>query len=212
MRSIPDGFRQGTEPMRSIPDGFRQGTEPVRSIPDGFRQGTEPVRSIPDGFRQGTEPVRSIPDGFRQGTEPSTSKQQTRTVSCKGEVIDGRCYEFNPTPMSFQDAEASCRSLAPNAELSSVTSDNLHARLVSLVTSGGDRTPVLTWLGGRVKNQQGSWVDGSEWSYSDWMPGHPNIHTDKPVCVEMFKIDQSWWTAADCELKRASICSYPVSA
>lgn len=30
-------------------------------------------------------------------------------------------------------------------------------------------------------------MDGSEWKYSDWMPGHPNIHTDKPVCVEMFK-------------------------
>lgn len=41
------------------------------------------------------------------------------------------------------------------------------------------------------QNQQGSWVDGSEWSYSDWMPGHPNIHTDKPVCVEMFKIGKN---------------------
>ncbi|XP_018557288.2 uncharacterized protein LOC108900618 [Lates calcarifer] len=51
---LPDGFRQGTEPMMSIPDGFKQGTEPLVSIPDGFRQGTEPLVSIPDGFRQGT--------------------------------------------------------------------------------------------------------------------------------------------------------------
>lgn len=41
------------------------------------------------------------------------------------------------------------------------------------------------------QNQQGSWEDGSEWNYSDWMPGHPNIHTDKPVCVEMFKIGKN---------------------
>lgn len=41
------------------------------------------------------------------------------------------------------------------------------------------------------QNQQASWVDGSEWSYSDWMPGHPNIHTEKPVCVEMFKIGKN---------------------
>eukprot|EP00064_Thunnus_orientalis_P017247 superscaffoldBa00003616_g17327 len=161
-RSIPDGFRQGTKPFRSIPDGFRQGTEPIRSIPDGFRQGTEPFMSIPHGFRQGTEPFRSTRDGFRQGTELSTSKLQTKTVACKGEVINGNCFEFNPMPLAFQEAQ----------------------------------------------NQQASWVDGSEWSYSNWMPGHPNIHTDKPVCVEMFKIDESWWTAADCELKRASICSY----
>ena len=24
--------------------------------------------------------------------------------------------------------------------------------------------------------------------------------------------DESWWTAADCELKRASICSYQITA
>lgn len=41
------------------------------------------------------------------------------------------------------------------------------------------------------QNQKASWLDGSEWSYSDWMPGHPNIHTDKPVCVEMFMIGKN---------------------
>ncbi|XP_075994505.1 C-type lectin-like [Genypterus blacodes] len=210
--SIPDGFRQGTEPRASIPDGFRQGTEPRMSIPDGFRQGTEPRMSIPDGFRQGTEPRMSIPDGFRQGTEPSTLMLRTQTVTCKGEVISGKCYEFNPTPLTFQDAQASCKTLAPNAELASVTNTDLHFRLVSLVTSGGERSPVLTWLGATVKNQQASWVDGSESSYNDWMPGHPNVHSDKPVCVEMFRMDESWWTAADCGLKRASICSYLVTA
>uniref|UniRef100_A0A3Q3RZY5 Uncharacterized LOC113127320 n=1 Tax=Mastacembelus armatus TaxID=205130 RepID=A0A3Q3RZY5_9TELE len=203
--SIPDGFRQGTEPFMSIPDGFRQGTEPFMSIPDGFRQGTEPFMSIPDGFRQGTEPFMSIPDGFRQGTEPShkvpqgfkqetepfSSWIQTQAVACKGEVINGKCYEFNPMPLTFQDAQASCLALTPNAELASVTSGELHSRLVSLVTKGGDRNPVLTWLGGTVKNQQASWVDGSEWSYSDWMPGHPNTNTDKAVCVEMFKIGKA---------------------
>ncbi|KAF1371692.1 hypothetical protein PFLUV_G00271090 [Perca fluviatilis] len=188
-----------------LPDGFRQGTEPVMSIPDGFRQGTEPMR-------QGTEPILIIPLRLREGTERFTSRLQTKRVACKGEVIDGKCYEFNPTLLAFQDAQALCRALAPNAELASVTTGDLHSRLVALATKDGESNPVLTWLGGIVKNQQASWVDGSEWSYSDWMPGHPNIHTDKPVCVEMFKIDESWWTAADCELKRASICSYQITA
>ncbi|XP_045910535.1 uncharacterized protein LOC123974123 isoform X2 [Micropterus dolomieu] len=209
---LPDGFRQGTEPVRKVPEGFRQGTEPSLHLPEGFRQGTEPFMSIPDVFRQGTEPILKIPEGFKQGTEPSTSGLQTKTVACKGEVINENCYEFNPTPLAFEDAQVLCRALAPNAELASITSGDLHSRLVSLVTNGGESNPVLTWLGGMVKNQQASWVDGSEWRYSDWMPGHPNIHTDKPVCVEMFKIDESWWTAVDCELKRASICSYPISA
>ncbi|XP_028998896.2 uncharacterized protein LOC114851305 [Betta splendens] len=200
---IPDGFRQGTEPFMKIPDGFRQGTEPFMKIPDGFRQGTEPFMKIPEGFRQGTEPIAKIPKGFRQGTEPS--------VPCKGVIISGNCYEFIPTPLAFQDAQVLCRKRAPNAELASVPSGELHSHLVSLVTNGGKDTPVLTWLGGTVKDQKGSWADGSEWTYSDWMPGHPNIQSDKPVCVEMFKIDERWWTAGDCELKRASICSYSVS-
>uniref|UniRef100_A0A3B4Z7C8 Uncharacterized LOC103358252 n=1 Tax=Stegastes partitus TaxID=144197 RepID=A0A3B4Z7C8_9TELE len=190
----------------------RRGTEPVHSIPDGFRQGTENVKWIPAGFRQGTEPALTIQEGFRQGTEPSSSRFEQQTVACKGEIINGNCYEFNPTPLAFQDAQERCRALAPNAELASVTSVDLHSRLVSLVTKGGESHPVLTWLGATIKNQQASWVDGSQWSYSDWMPGHPNVHTDKPVCVEMFKIDESWWTAADCELKRASICSYQITA
>ncbi|XP_022074980.2 lectin-like [Acanthochromis polyacanthus] len=168
--------------------------------------------SIPAGFKQGTEPSLHIPEGFRQGTEPSSSRTQTQIVACKGEIINGNCYEFNPTRLAFQDAQAQCRAVAPNAELASVTSVNLQSRLVSLVTNGGESHPVLTWLGATIKNQEASWVDGSEWSYSDWMPGHPNVHADKPVCVEMFKMDESWWTAADCELKRASICSYRIAA
>ncbi|KAM7375324.1 hypothetical protein PAMA_014431 [Pampus argenteus] len=156
--AIPDGFRQGTERSMAIPDGFRQGTEGFMAIPDGFRQGTERFMAIPDGFRQGTEPFMSIPDGFRQGTEPSTSRLQTQTVACKGDIINGNCYEFNPMLLSFQEAQASCRALATNADLASVTSGNLHSRLVSLATNGGKSSPKLTWLGGTVKasffNQQ----------------------------------------------------------
>ncbi|KAG7502094.1 hypothetical protein JOB18_013559 [Solea senegalensis] len=73
VHQIPEGFRQGTEPVHQIPEGFRQGTEPVYKISDGFRQGTEPMMSIPEGFRQGTEPIHKIPEGFRQGTEPMMS-------------------------------------------------------------------------------------------------------------------------------------------
>nr|XP_049608220.1 uncharacterized protein LOC125987786 isoform X3 [Syngnathus scovelli] len=222
--TIPDGFRQGTEPSMSVPDGFRQGTEPFMPIPDGFRQGTEPFMPIPDGFRQGTEPFLSIPAGFRQGTEPTHSinsglrEEADRSISrlqkqsCSGEVIDGKCYEFNPTPLAFKEAQDLCKARNPDAELASVTSADLHSRLVSMVTNGGERSPQLTWLGATVKNQQASWLDGSQMNYSDWMPGQPNIHTDKPVCVEMFKIDESWWTAADCDLRRASICSYRIAA
>ncbi|TWW64079.1 hypothetical protein D4764_03G0010870 [Takifugu flavidus] len=223
--SVPKDFRQGTEPSFHIPEGFRQGTENLMSVPVGFRQGTEPSSKIPESFKSRTEPSFNIPEGFRQGTEPilllAERTQDTKAVPglltprhqpqiCKGEIISGRCYEFNPTPLAFQDAQVMCRGLAPNAELASISNNDVHTRLVSLVTNGGNSNPVLTWIGGI--DQQASWVDGSEWNYSDWMPGHPNVHSGRQACVEMFNIDESWWTANDCGLKRASICSYPITA
>uniref|UniRef100_A0AAX7TL21 C-type lectin domain-containing protein n=1 Tax=Astatotilapia calliptera TaxID=8154 RepID=A0AAX7TL21_ASTCA len=207
---LRDGFRQGTEPFLPLQRGFRQGTEPFMKLRDGFRQGTEPFMKLRDGFRQGTEPFLPLQRGFRQGTEPFYSFIQRAKVACQGEIINNKCYEFNPTPLSFKDAQAKCRTLAPHAELASVTSGDLHSHLISLVTMGGKKSPVLTWLGATVTNQEASWVDGSEWGFSDWMPGHPNIHTDKPVCVEMFELDNSRWTTANCDLKRASICTYMI--
>uniref|UniRef100_A0A3P9NP94 C-type lectin domain-containing protein n=2 Tax=Poecilia reticulata TaxID=8081 RepID=A0A3P9NP94_POERE len=191
----------------SIPVAFRQGTEPKMSIPNDFRQGTEPEMSNLIELRKEAQQNMQRPVAFKQAT-----RVQTYKTACNGEIINGKCYEFNPNTLSYKDAQAFCRNLAPSAELASVTDRDLHSRLVSLVTKGGENNPVLTWLGGIVKNQQASWVDGSKWSYSDWMPGHPNIHADKPACVEMFKIDESWWSVADCELRRASLCTYPVAA
>ncbi|XP_039907758.1 lectin-like [Simochromis diagramma] len=141
---------------------------------------------------------------------PFTASSKEQKWHVRGQIINNKCYEFNPTPLSFKDAQAKCRTLAPHAELASVTSGDLHSHLISLVTKGGEKSPVLTWLGATVTNQEASWVDGSEWGFSDWMPGHPNIHTDKPVCVEMFELDNSRWTTANCDLKRASICTYMI--
>ncbi|RVE75350.1 hypothetical protein OJAV_G00015720 [Oryzias javanicus] len=205
--AIKDGFRQGTERFMAIKDGFRQGTERFMAIKDGFRQGTERFLPIHDDFQQGTESFKSFQYGFRQGTEPDRKK-----MICKGGAIHGICYVFNPTLLTFNDAQNVCKDLAPNAKLVTVNSSYLHKRLVSLVTGGGKNKPVATWLGGTIKNQKASWEDGSEWKYSRWMPGYPNIHTDKPLCVEMFKKGLSSWTTADCHQTRASICSYPMTA
>lgn len=44
-----------------------------------------------------------------------------------------------------------CRALAPNAELASISNNDVHTHLVSLVTNGGNSNPVLTWIGGIVE-------------------------------------------------------------
>ncbi|XP_063073755.1 uncharacterized protein wu:fa56d06 [Engraulis encrasicolus] len=132
-------------------------------------------------------------------------------VTCSGEIINGMCYQFNPTPMTFSQAESSCQDLHSEAHIASVTSAGLHTRLVSMVTVANN-SPALTWVGGVKKGQQYEWLDGSVWAYSDWMPGHPNLQRGKVMCVEMFRAEASWWTSVDCNLKRASICSFPMAA
>uniref|UniRef100_A0A3P9JJV5 C-type lectin domain-containing protein n=1 Tax=Oryzias latipes TaxID=8090 RepID=A0A3P9JJV5_ORYLA len=191
----------GTERFMAIKDGYKQGTERFMAIKDGYRQGTERFLPIHDGFQQGTESFRPFQYRFKQGTEP-----ERNTVVCKGGAINGICYVFNPTLMTFYDAQNVCKNLAPNAKIVSINSSNLHKGLVSLVTEGGKKKPMATWLGGTIK--KASWEDGSEWRYSRWMPGYPNIHTDKPLCVEMFREGMT----ADCHQMRASICSYPMTA
>uniref|UniRef100_A0A3B4DPT1 C-type lectin domain-containing protein n=1 Tax=Pygocentrus nattereri TaxID=42514 RepID=A0A3B4DPT1_PYGNA len=167
-------------------------------------------------FRQGTENSQATLVDMKTGQPlaPLSEMQRRTAVSkgtalCQGEVIDGKCYLFNPDLLTFSEAEASCKRLSSLGHLASVTSADLHAHLVTMVTRAkSDR--VLTWLGGIMKNSQFEWIDGSSWGYSDWMPGHPRLLKQKTFCMEMFRIDESWWTAADCGLKRASICSYPV--
>ncbi|KAI4885654.1 hypothetical protein NFI96_027543 [Prochilodus magdalenae] len=171
------------------------------------------------------------PQLLRQGTEPSrvSSYQQElvtfcvsvfffkakEVTTCQGEVIDGKCYNFNPDLLTFSEAEASCKQLSPLGHLASITSADLHAHLVAMVTRTKSDL-VLTWLGAIMKNNVFEWTDGSSWGYSDWMPGHPRTLERKQLCVEIFRMgkcfNESWWTAVDCGLKRASICSYPVAA
>ncbi|CAB1327757.1 unnamed protein product [Coregonus sp. 'balchen'] len=237
-RSVPvEERRQGTEPSRRFIMDLNTGlvkehiSEMDRRVAPDVRlvEAEVEVRSVPvEERRQGSEPPRRFIMDLNTGLVKKHVSEMDRRVApddrlvrakaethseteCVGEVIDGHCYQFNPTLMTFSEAESSCSVLSPHGHLASVTNGDLHSRLVSMVTKA-TKSPVLTWLGGVVKDEQSEWTDGSAWGYSDWMPGHPDTQTDKQACLEMFRIDESWWTAVDCELKRASICSFPMAA
>nr|XP_046179324.1 uncharacterized protein LOC124010723 [Oncorhynchus gorbuscha] len=232
VRSVPvEERRQGTEPSRRFIMNLNTGlvkehvsemdrrVAPVYtpSSVDEFRQGTENSQKTLMDIRSGRiiRPVGEMERSMKltpQDDRLLSAKAETHSEKeCIGEVIDGHCYQFNPTLMTFSEAESSCSILSPHGHLASVTNGDLHSRLVSMVTRA-TKSPVLTWLGGVVKDKQSEWTDGSPWGYSDWMPGHQDTQTDKQACLEMFRIDESWWTAVDCELKRASICSFPMAA
>ncbi|XP_046886507.1 uncharacterized protein wu:fa56d06 isoform X1 [Hypomesus transpacificus] len=226
--SVPvEQRRQGTEPSRrflmDLNSGLlkehisemerRVGKVYVPPYRDLFRQGTENSRATLVDTRTGhiLQEVGEMERNFIMEPQDVSRVQDQLDTECVGEVINGRCYHFNPTPMTFSQAEASCRVVSRLGNLASITNSDLHSRLVSMVTKTSN-SPVLTWLGGVGKDQKYEWTDGSAWDYTDWMPGHLNTLRDKTACVEMFRVDESWWTSVDCQLKRASICSYPVAA
>nr|XP_055062217.1 uncharacterized protein wu:fa56d06 isoform X2 [Misgurnus anguillicaudatus] len=180
-----------------------------------------------DEFRQGTEyrpqvlKILRMRDILRSQFSAAGEKHEQREVSpeihhhempvavCQGEMIQGRCYNFNPTPQTFNEAEASCKKLSSEGHLASVPNADVHKQLVTMVAKA-KKAPVLTWLGGIQKKNKFQWIDGTSWGYSDWMPNHPQKHTMS--CLEMFRFDESWWTEVDCGQQRAFICSYPMTA
>uniref|UniRef100_A0A8C6S692 C-type lectin domain-containing protein n=1 Tax=Neogobius melanostomus TaxID=47308 RepID=A0A8C6S692_9GOBI len=144
-----DGFRQGTKPTNPL--NHKDAALSFKALP------AEPSNHLLEGFRAGAGPFMPVRDGDRQplnhieAVKTFKSRQGPNKARCDGEIINGRCYVFNPMPMPFLEAQDSCKSHNPSAELASVTNEDLQSRLVSMVTNGGQRDPVVTWLGGTVR-------------------------------------------------------------
>ncbi|XP_062373857.1 uncharacterized protein wu:fa56d06 [Sardina pilchardus] len=206
--------------IHAASEEFKHGMEysHFKKQDDGHNEIMEPVHdTVNDEFSHSLEfshfKMRNDIRGPAQRTDTAVWLRETLPVgvTCSGEIIDGRCYQFNPTPLTFSEAESSCQDLYAGGHIAAVTSADLHINLVSMVTVASNG-PTLTWLGGVKKAQQYEWLDGSAWGYTDWMPGHPNLQKGRVTCVEMFRMEASWWTSVDCNLKRASICSFPMAA
>ncbi|XP_056595106.1 uncharacterized protein wu:fa56d06 isoform X2 [Triplophysa dalaica] len=223
----PDPFelhRQGTEPSRRFLMDLNTGMlkenvgEMNRRVAGFYNPSAHEVR-------QGTQNSRASLVDVRTGQLLYKLSEMQRRADplkesilkgageagavCQGEIIQGRCYSFIPTPQTFNEAEGSCKTLSPEGHLASVANADVHKQLVAMVTKAKNH-PVLTWLGGIEKENRFHWIDGSSWGYSDWMPGHPQKH--KLSCLEMFRFDESWWTSVDCGQRRAFICSHPMTA
>ncbi|KAL4636320.1 snaclec coagulation factor IX/factor X-binding protein subunit A-like [Arapaima gigas] len=184
-------------------DQFRQGTQNSQAVLVDLKTG---LIINPPGEMQRQRMILCVLDELN--VEPRAAVPAPK---CTGEVIGGRCYVFFSTPQTFSEAESTCGQLSPNGHLASVTSPDLHSRLVFMVTEANNG-PVLTWLGGVLQADQLQWSDGSSWAYSSWMPGEPKTDGDKEKCLEMFESGKRWWSATNCGSKRAFICSYSITA
>ncbi|XP_015249269.1 PREDICTED: ABC transporter F family member 4-like [Cyprinodon variegatus] len=124
---------------------------------------------------------------------------------CPGIVTDGKCHQFFRERKTFEDAEFFCQEQFSGGHLASITSQHLHQQLMSLVQQNSGYT--RTWVGGLRIEKRFVWLDGSRWSYEDWLSGEPNHTSNVEYCVEI--LGDGKFNDFPCWNLQAFICSYP---
>ncbi|XP_070832444.1 lectin-like [Chaetodon trifascialis] len=68
-----------------------------------------------------------------------------------------------------------------------------------------------TWVGGLryLKTGRFIWLDGSQWSYADWLSGEPNNTSDVEDCVEVLAHGNGKFNDFTCWEPQAFMCCYP---
>uniref|UniRef100_A0A3Q2PIS3 C-type lectin domain-containing protein n=1 Tax=Fundulus heteroclitus TaxID=8078 RepID=A0A3Q2PIS3_FUNHE len=87
--------------------------------------------------------------------------------------INGRCFRYIATPMSWSRAEKNCRSM--NANLASVQNIGEYYKIQKLILMRSNKY-TETWIGGSDAQQERLWLwsDGTPFRFTFWCSGKPN--------------------------------------
>ncbi|XP_075967916.1 lectin [Anarhichas minor] len=140
-----------------------------------------------------------------------------RRSHCPGVTLEGRCYQFFKGPKTAADAEFFCQEHVAGGHLASITGQHIHREVMNMMLrQNGALT--RSWIGGLrylkvCVLSQGTgrfiWLDGSHWSYADWLSGEPNNTADIEECVEVLAHGNGKFNDFTCWEPQAFICSYP---
>ncbi|XP_074515017.1 uncharacterized protein LOC141782493 isoform X2 [Sebastes fasciatus] len=129
---------------------------------------------------------------------------------CPGVILEEKCYQFFKEPKRAADAEFFCQEHFAGGHLASITSQHIHREVMNMMLrQNGAYT--RTWIGGLRFLETGRflWLDGSRWSYADWLSGEPNNTSDVEDCVEVLAHGNGKFNDFTCREPQAFICSYP---
>ncbi|XP_077196662.1 uncharacterized protein LOC143838742 isoform X2 [Paroedura picta] len=125
------------------------------------------------------------------------------------------CYEFYGYSLPFEEAEAICQQNRNGGHLASITNDE-ETRMISGYVSRMNQNRGEVWIGLHRRqnsdmNRGWNWLDGSYFSYANWLGGTPNNIGGKQLCVVLtpgsgFKN----WDDASCSYGRAFLCRWRV--
>ncbi|XP_028249890.1 proline-, glutamic acid- and leucine-rich protein 1 isoform X2 [Parambassis ranga] len=150
-------------------------------------------------------------EGDKNPVESRASSEQAPEGwrNCPGVQLYGKCYQFFRGPKRAEDAEIFCQTLSSRGHLAAISTQYVHRVLMEMMLrQNGAYT--RTWVGGLRYLNTGRfvWLDGSHWSYADWLPGEPNHTANVENCVELLPGGNGLFNDFTCWEPQAFICSY----
>uniref|UniRef100_A0A3B5LD70 C-type lectin domain-containing protein n=1 Tax=Xiphophorus couchianus TaxID=32473 RepID=A0A3B5LD70_9TELE len=120
-------------------------------------------------------------------------------------LINGRCFKYVPSRMTWAKAERNCISMGGN--LASVHSSEDYYDIQSLIRRVTHELKE-TWIGGSDAAEEGnwSWTDGTLMTFTNWCPGEPNNGGWRQHCMQMNYSGEKCWDDQRCAVKQPSVC------
>ncbi|XP_059844459.1 alpha-N-acetylgalactosamine-specific lectin-like [Hypanus sabinus] len=96
------------------------------------------------------------------------------------------CYRYFNVTRTWQEAEEFCNQLPYYGNLATVTSDE-HNTFISNVVRAVDASKPWTWIGLNDIWKEGtfSWVDGTSYTYRNWIESQPDDYRGNEDCVHI---------------------------
>ncbi|XP_075948420.1 ladderlectin-like isoform X2 [Anarhichas minor] len=118
--------------------------------------------------------------------------------------FNGRCFYYNPRPMTWAKAERNCLSLGGN--LASVHNILEYQEIQKIIVSVSHQYK-STWIGGSDAQEENKWFwsDGTLFSYMNWCAGEPNNSGDQG-CLQMNSGAGKCGDDIQCSYERPSVC------
>ncbi|GMR57857.1 hypothetical protein PMAYCL1PPCAC_28052, partial [Pristionchus mayeri] len=134
-------------------------------------------------------------------------KPEIRADDCiqfEKDDADSMCYQVSEDRTSSSDAQDMCRSVGAN--LASIYSDQENSFIRRLAVSRGLTNGVLLGATASREKSNCKWLDGSEWNYTNFLPGFPFDGYGDCLAKETTDVNGQWMNF-DCSAKLPFVCA-----
>ncbi|XP_028420438.1 ladderlectin-like isoform X1 [Perca flavescens] len=132
-----------------------------------------------------------------------------RATSCPSgwSEVNGRCFQYFPTAMTWAKAEKNCQSLGGN--LASVHNIFEYREIQRIMATTLSIKSKEAWIGGTDAQEEGVWLwsDSSLFSYQNWCPGEPSNWRGSQHCLQMNFGEGKCWDDVGCSALLPFVCS-----